>query len=71
MLCVKTKELGPLGGDVPGAPPLDPPMHTAHEQNYINVTRKGNWSEMLPNYFLINFFYGYQGIKISIIVAEK
>ena len=25
-LYVKTKELGPLGGRAPGAPPLDPPM---------------------------------------------
>ena len=27
ILYVKTKELGPLGGRAPGAPPLDPPMH--------------------------------------------
>ena len=26
ILYVKTKELGPLGGRVPGTPPLDPPM---------------------------------------------
>ena len=26
ILYVKTKELGPLGGRTPGAPPLDPPM---------------------------------------------